>query len=101
MRGTPIKLPETHVDRSGIRWMEPGSIGYAVPWAVMVDRDGNMWIHGGYPVSPYRGGTVQMLVKRTEDGVQVGRRSMGVYTVPYIGSEEEDMLPIVGLIEEI
>lgn len=96
----PIKLPKQYEDRALIKYMEPGQCAWTLPWAVMVDEEQNVWINGGYPARHQSGGTVQMYIRRTEDGVEIlrgmepQRVSRGV---PWVGATKDDLLPVVDI----
>lgn len=97
-----VKLPSYRIEAT-IATMNPGDRGYTVPWAITVDLDNNMWINGQYTIHPDTGGTVQLLVVRTEDGVKVAERGLGHYTPTdswsYVGGDKaNDRLPVVELI---
>lgn len=96
------KLPPGRLEPS-IEAMKPGEQGYTVPWAIVVDTDMNMWINGKYTFQTQPGGTVQLLVVRTEDGVKVSRRGLGRYSPTDKwsfpgGDPDRDRLPVIELI---
>lgn len=96
----PIKLPAKYEDRATIRYMKPGDIAWTLPWAVMVDEDHNVWINGDYPARQNPGGTVQMMIRRLNDGIEImhgmepQRVSRGV---PWVGSTQDDLLPVIAI----
>ncbi len=63
-------LPD-HMEEDTIERMNIGDLGYTTPWAMYAERDRKMWINGNYTISksPFR--TMQMLVKRMSDGIEV------------------------------
>lgn len=67
----PAELYENTIEN-----MEPGSSGWTVPWAMHVDEEGYLWLNSKFTVDSQPGGTVTMLVKRTQDGYEV---EMGSY----------------------
>jgi len=51
--------------------MAIGESGWAVPWAIDVDDQGNSWLDGNHTLHNSSGGTVAMLIKRSEEGYVV------------------------------
>lgn len=48
--------------------MQIGEQGYATPWGLGIDGNGDGWLNSNYTVEPQPGGTAQLLVIRNEDG---------------------------------
>lgn len=63
-------LPD-HMEEDTIKRMNVGDWGYTTPWAMYAERDRTMWINGNYTIDKSPGGTVQMLIRRMSDGVEV------------------------------
>lgn len=95
------RLPDNMRERI-IRDMPIGDQGWTVPWAVWADHEGKLWINGRYTLSNNPGGTVEMLVRRSEDGIEVsGIRRMTPQRNPtYVGSTMDDMLPVATVLED-
>lgn len=55
------KLPGAMRERQ-IKDMAFGESGFAVPWAMYADEDGDLFINGGYTVDEQSGGTCRMLI---------------------------------------
>ena len=70
------KLPE-YLEEETIGGMPVGEFGWAVPWAMYPIKDRSLWINAHYFISDTPGGTVQMLVQRTTDGVRVWESTIG------------------------
>lgn len=70
------KLPETY-EETTIEHMLPGDTGYTVPWAMWADSERNLWIRGDYSVFVQPGGTGQLHITRTKDGIIVSEHSIG------------------------
>jgi hypothetical protein len=66
-----------------IKNMILGQVGYAAPWAVTVYEDGTAVINGEYKVYPKPGGTVQLRVGRTQEGVFIWPESTAGKHSPY------------------
>ena len=64
------KLPQEFIEKT-ISTMFPGETLYTVPWALVVDEDGEIWLRGEFAVSEEPGGTVQMQVHREPGGYKV------------------------------
>ena len=62
-----------------IAHMKVGDSGYTVPWAMWADVNGDLWIHGGYPVWSESGGTGHMHIERTETDMRVRKSTIGDY----------------------
>lgn len=57
-----------------IRQMLIGESGWTVPWGMYADEEGRLWLNDTYTVSDTPGGTVNMLVTRTDSGYVVDFR---------------------------
>ena len=55
-----------------VRDMEVESRGFAVPWAMFVDKEHRFWLNGNYSVYPEPSEKACMEVARTADGIFVG-----------------------------
>ena len=64
------RLPEDHLEMT-LANLPHGPQVWVVPWAVRVDRDRNMWLNVEVTWQNRPHGTVQMEVKRREDGFHV------------------------------
>lgn len=65
-------LPDAEIDAvRTIEKMDYGDSGWTVPWAMYADTQRRMWLHGSYDIHPATGGTVQMRVSRTAEGLWV------------------------------
>lgn len=62
------KLPESHEELNTIANMKVGEIGYVVSWAMKVDMNGECYLWTEYTVSKEKAGTIQLKIKRVEDG---------------------------------
>lgn len=62
------RLPETHEELNTIANMKVGEVGWVVSWAMKVDMDGECYLWSEYTVSKEKAGTVQLKIKRVEDG---------------------------------
>lgn len=51
--------------------METGQTGYAVPWAMLADMDGKLWLKPEYDLRAEPAGTCQMRVELRADGYHV------------------------------
>jgi hypothetical protein len=61
-------LPDNLIDMSIISMMKPGDDGYAVPWALVVDKQKRCWLSSNHTVDKTGGGTLNMGVRREQDG---------------------------------
>jgi hypothetical protein len=86
------KLPLDLLDPT-IGSMEPGQVSFAVPWALIVDPEMNLWAQSGFGVEPAPGGTTTMRVERTLTGVRI---SGGVhrYRITYGLLDMDGFLPV-------
>lgn len=73
-------LPEglASADHS-IASMDIGDSGWTVPWAMYHDKERKLWLNGNYTLHSRLGGTVQMLVRRDEDGWHVDASQCGYF----------------------
>jgi hypothetical protein len=78
------RLPDELVMTNQIRKMRVGDSGWAVPWAMAVDRHKRCTLRADYTIEPQPGGTLQMFIERRSDGYHV--------TVPtgYVYEPERD-----------
>lgn len=60
-------LPDAQRERT-LRDLKPGESTYTVPWAVQADPGRLLWISTSFGQHKAPGGTVQMLVTRTDFG---------------------------------
>jgi hypothetical protein len=54
-------------DKAAISNLPEGANAYTVPWAVVADEEGHLYIRGDYTWSQLRGGTVSYPIRR-QDG---------------------------------
>ncbi len=69
------RLPEAY-EANSIKLMSPGEVWWVVPWAMYADEDRILWINGSYTINTRPGGTVQLRIQRTRDGVNVIEESI-------------------------
>lgn len=67
-----VTLPDglASADHS-IASMDVGASGWTVPWAMYHDKSRCLWLNGSYTIHAHPGGTVQMWVRRDDDGWHV------------------------------
>lgn len=93
-----MKLPDNFIDRNVIKYMKDGEERWTLPWAVMVDADMNVWINGEYPAERSPGGTVKMLIRKSQDGIEILKgmeRQRPEKGIPWVGASESDLIPVV------
>lgn len=78
--------------------MKPGEFGWAVPWIVEVDTDRKMWIKKDWEVNPSAGGNVQMMVRRTKNGVEIRPPAGCKFTVSEQPTPRNNLLPVDRLV---
>lgn len=102
------RLPED-LEAPAVRNMEVGEKSWSVPWAMEVDSERRCWLRSTYTGHDEPGGTVSMLVTRTEDGFEVDLSQVDDYAweIQYAVSAEEidgqdsenpEWLPVVRII---
>jgi hypothetical protein len=65
-RHEPIPDPTHRVSNMAI-----GEVGYVVPWIVKRDEHGNVSIDDAGHVYRKPGGTAQLVIKRTDEGIEI------------------------------
>ena len=75
---------------------------YTVPWAMVADESGRLWIDGGYGFSKIPGGTFSMAIKKQGDYILVRKDTINDYKYKrrdlysaHVGSYEENYLPVI------
>lgn len=95
------RLPDRFFQRT-IDGMWVGSQRYTVPWAMWVGMDGCCWLHPRYSVHKHPGGTVEMLIERTDDGFRVtpppSERWTPVDRPSYVGSDGLEWIPVAEVV---
>lgn len=86
------KLPLDLLDPT-IGSMVPGQVAYAVPWALIVDPEMNLWAQSGFAVVDSPDGTVTMQVERTPTGVRI-RGGRHRYRITYGPLYTDELLPV-------
>lgn len=64
------KLPKKVIEKRIVD-MQDGEKCYAVPWALFVGPDEEVYLQGNFSVSDSAGGTAQMLIQKTADCILV------------------------------
>lgn len=92
------RLPEKFIEKDTLGQMEVGKEAYTVPWAMAVTKEGFCFLNGSYTFHRETGGTVQMKVEHTKDGYVVhvprGYKYQPVREIPWVGADNEDLLPV-------
>lgn len=95
------KVPADVLETRTVRNMQVGEIAFAVPWAVAVTSDQRAYINGAYNVNENPAGTSKMRVERRAHGFAVEVPSSYKYdmtdTLPWSGSQADDILPVLEL----
>lgn len=81
MTGDRPRLPE-HVYQDTVGDLKLGATGWTVPWALVADEEGDLYLLTGHSIHSSPGGTVQMFVQRLEGGFLVDIRECGFYRWP-------------------
>jgi hypothetical protein len=93
-------LPKS-LEEAKIGGMCTGDGGWAVPWAMWVDRERRCWLHPNYTIHAHRGGTVQMRVELRGDGYHVWTAADHRYDLNdepgYVSPSDTEYLPVVEL----
>ena len=77
-----------------IRDLAIGRMGFAVPWAVFVDKDWRFWLNGNYTAHCQPDEKYCMEVARTEDGYFVGVSGCPERTWSHHGSYSDPFVPL-------
>jgi hypothetical protein len=94
------RLPET-LEGSTLAGMLPGETAYTMPWAMWCDSDRLCWLHPDYPARSTPGGTVQMRLRRAEDGFEVWPPADATYQPRahhgFVSPNDTPWLPVVAI----
>lgn len=90
--------PEGILEKDQISNMAIGTMGYTLPWAMIVTSDGRCFLNGGYTFDPRPGGSVTMRVTRTSKGWEVfvppGHKYERADAIPFVGASSSDLIPV-------
>jgi hypothetical protein len=100
-----LRLHPDDLPQNKIRDLPVGATGYTVPWALMVDEDGAVYIRGDYMIEVRPMGTVEMQVLRKPEGLYVTEQKRGSEFLDPRGSMDHaircwDAEPVVGWIRD-
>jgi len=94
----PSKPPSGRYDTATIANMSDGDVRWTVPWAMMVNEQGDCYLNGQMSAHDGPGGTVQMRVVRTGDGYVVelvpGEHYRPSRGIPWVGATVADLIPV-------
>lgn len=65
---THATVPEHLRADKSIAYMRPGTSGWAVSWAILIDSEWRCYLNGTYTVKDRPGGTVDTHITREPDG---------------------------------
>jgi hypothetical protein len=66
-------MPDQRIQRT-VADMKVGESKYVVPWCIGLDRYNRPWINSNYPIHDEPGGTISVLISRTDDGIVIDLR---------------------------
>lgn len=69
--GGHATLPDAYETRNHLRQMPVGGTGWMVPWGMVVDEQGRLYLHAEYTFEPRPGGTFCLYVEHQTDGYHV------------------------------
>jgi len=79
-----------------IKDMLVGEKAYVIPWAVIVDLSGAVWIRADYPFHSEPKGTAQALIEKRADGFTVKVPRSYRYRLETISAEiKASLLPVI------
>jgi hypothetical protein len=81
------RLPAA-IREATVATMEPGRPYWTVPWAMLADEDGRLWLRPGYTAWDRPGGTARMRMELREDGYHVWPVPGETYTPEALGSQQ-------------
>jgi hypothetical protein len=94
-----VRISEEYIEADTLSQLREGRSGWTVPWAMAITKEGDCYLNGSYTFQNNPGGTVQMLVENTKDGLEVsvphGYKYQPSRAIPWLGAREEDLLPVV------
>lgn len=87
-------LPE-NLETITISSLMEGETAYVVPWSIVADQEGRLWIYGDRPFSREPRGTSHVKISRSGDFVVVAKDSIGDHTYERRPVDPGDsMLPV-------
>ncbi len=92
------KLPEDKEEIT-IAYLLDGEVGYTVPWALIADEDGNLWIRGDLEVLPSPEGTASLEIRRRGDSIVVARDAIPDRSLTRDPKPPDEWLPLPVVIE--
>lgn len=93
-----------------IKNLQPGQKGYAVSWASVILKNGDVYLNGMYDIEPKMGGALQLYIEKTVNGFIVDYSkverfddyadSLDDKVKCVVGSKKEDWIKVGNVTEE-
>jgi len=84
-----MKIPEQFINKNQLKNLPIGAIGYAVPWVMWVDMEGNAFLNENYDLHPSKGGTVNLQITKVPEGYVVHLDKFRYYDREYTWTKQE------------